>query len=680
MNRPLLGVLILARDEESTILRCLESVRTVAEEYIVVDTGSVDRTPDIAREFGARVIPIEWEEDFAKARNAGLFHARADWILCLDADEVLIGADSGWLEELKHSGREGFWVTIENAVGPGPEDRVFHQALRLFRRRDMYRFTGRIHEDIAPSILRRLGPGSVQVCPWSIYHEGYMPEVLDRKNKPIRNLRLLRLALRENPGDPFYQYNLGITFSQLKRPAAAIRWMYRAVSSAPPEAPYRPTLWRDLAVLLLSVGRAREVELALRPELERYPDYADLHVLFGDSLREQGFLEEALEAYRRAARVSPSDRYVSTAGMNTFRPLHAAAELCRELGRFDEAAGLERRALAALPGWFPALAGLAEALAALGTPDPDILLEVAALCGSQPDPGVLARVMGQIGAYREALQLLRGKEDREPPAEWEPLYLECLLQTGQFTEAYSRIERYLQKGRPKTGDPEHWARDLALCRWAEDRPLPYGVYQMIPEHLRSLYAALDRWMERDPAPQAGSAGDREAIRKLMERAVQLRLLSTAARLAGHPAGPFHLDYAKMLYQNGFVYRAADRLLDLLAQGELDAEGLFFLGELLYDKGHWDQARQLFEQALALDPEMERARAGAAASALESARCILESLCREHPHPETFADDLRAVRQSLDWLKGFRWHTHWRGTGRRNRRASADDLPVYDRQE
>lgn len=77
---------MIVKDEEEWLAQCLESVQGAVDEIIVVDTGSSDRSNDIARQYGARIVPYVWCDDFAAARNAGLEQATGEWILFLDAD------------------------------------------------------------------------------------------------------------------------------------------------------------------------------------------------------------------------------------------------------------------------------------------------------------------------------------------------------------------------------------------------------------------------------------------------------------------------------------------------------------------------------------------------------------------------------------------------------------------
>ena len=90
-------VCLIVKNEEQFLAQCLKSVRGFAAQIVVVDTGSTDRTVEIAREFGAEIYSFAWCDDFAAARNAALEHATGDWILMLDADEELPAAQHATL-------------------------------------------------------------------------------------------------------------------------------------------------------------------------------------------------------------------------------------------------------------------------------------------------------------------------------------------------------------------------------------------------------------------------------------------------------------------------------------------------------------------------------------------------------------------------------------------------------
>ena len=95
-----LSVCMIAKNEEKYIASCLTSITPIADEIIVVDTGSTDRTKDIAKVFGAKVYDLPWTDDFSAARNHSLSYAKGQWVLVHDADEVISPLDHDKLKDI----------------------------------------------------------------------------------------------------------------------------------------------------------------------------------------------------------------------------------------------------------------------------------------------------------------------------------------------------------------------------------------------------------------------------------------------------------------------------------------------------------------------------------------------------------------------------------------------------
>src|SRR6185436_14922920 len=113
-----LSLAMIVRDEEEMLPRSLAAVRDAVDEIIVVDTGSTDRTIEIAKSFGAKVIEREWTGSFADARNVSFDAATGDWVMWLDADEVLVADDAQRLREiLGRTWREAFYLVETNFTG-----------------------------------------------------------------------------------------------------------------------------------------------------------------------------------------------------------------------------------------------------------------------------------------------------------------------------------------------------------------------------------------------------------------------------------------------------------------------------------------------------------------------------------------------------------------------------------
>lgn len=200
---------MIVRDEERRLADCLESVRGLASELVIVDTGSVDRTKQIACRHGARVIEAPWHDDFAAARNVGLAEAGGRWILVLDADESLHDQSRRELEKLiERPPVEAFRLVIRSPDAFGLDD-VRTEMVRLFPNHPAVRFEQAIHEHVNGA-LRRAGI-PIRDTAIEIDHCGYAErEELLRKQQ--RNTNIIEEAFRRNPdGDPHLRYYFAST-------------------------------------------------------------------------------------------------------------------------------------------------------------------------------------------------------------------------------------------------------------------------------------------------------------------------------------------------------------------------------------------------------------------------------------------------------------------------------------
>jgi tetratricopeptide (TPR) repeat protein len=210
LRDPLVSLCMIVRDEEGVLERCLRSVAEYVDEIVVVDTGSTDRTPEVARSFRAQVIRRDWSDDFSEARNASLAAASGRFVLVLDADEWLeSGPEPGaFRERLRKTDREAFTVEIADRRDRGTLHR--YPLVRLFRNRPGHRYAGAFHEQITPSIARTLGVDLVpgEPCGLVVGHDGYVERVRRERGKAERNLAMLAKCVEASPDDPSARYFL----------------------------------------------------------------------------------------------------------------------------------------------------------------------------------------------------------------------------------------------------------------------------------------------------------------------------------------------------------------------------------------------------------------------------------------------------------------------------------------
>ena len=260
-RRPvLLTACLIVKNEEQMLAACLESVRDAVDEIVVYDTGSNDRTMQIAREAGATVVEGEWEDSFAAARNAALRHATGEWVLSIDADERLQTHPDVLRAQLAdpHSELEAYLVAIENLHGPG-NPRSVHTAIRMFRRRATT-WRHRLHEQIvaADDPARHLRTAYLSGA--RLIHHGYIAEIFDNRNKADRNLELARAALDDGEvGRSYALMNLGRALESAGHSEEAVARLSEAADSA------ADTITRRLAVsnLVYILGRIGRFEEAL---------------------------------------------------------------------------------------------------------------------------------------------------------------------------------------------------------------------------------------------------------------------------------------------------------------------------------------------------------------------------------------------------------------------------------
>ncbi len=268
MDGVALSVCVLVKNVADSLKDCLASVRPIADQIVVVDTGSTDKSPKIAARWGADVFFFQWRDDFAAARNFGIHCCWGDWILMVDADEQVLEYPADELRSLfADPAVGGVEVEIRNILDARGEQWSSHTAVRCFRNHAAIRYQGRIHEQVSPSIYA----AGLQIvsAPLVLLHTGYQEP---SAAKITRNRTLLQQELERTPDDPYLLYHLGMTEFADTRYDQAEQLLRRALES------------QQLSPQQQQMARIRLAQIALQKEdwktLERLLDFSssDSHI------------------------------------------------------------------------------------------------------------------------------------------------------------------------------------------------------------------------------------------------------------------------------------------------------------------------------------------------------------------------------------------------------------------
>lgn len=211
-----ISLCMIVKDEEKFLPQCLDSVKDHVDEMIIVDTGSTDRTVEIAESYGARVYHHPWENNFSKHRNQSISYATGDWILIIDADEEL---DAETVSLIRKAVDEAPTAVITFNVRSYLENGAYYSegsSPRLFKNGLGFQYQGYVHNQL---VLK----DKITPSPIILWHHGYnlSPDQLEAKQQ--RSLRLLEKQIREFPEDLPTRHHLAMTLLARKRYEEAYR-------------------------------------------------------------------------------------------------------------------------------------------------------------------------------------------------------------------------------------------------------------------------------------------------------------------------------------------------------------------------------------------------------------------------------------------------------------------------
>lgn len=314
MPNPTISLCMITKNEEKYLEKCLNSVKDIVDEIIIVDTGSIDRTKEIANKFNAKIYDFKWIDDFSAARNESLKHAAKDWILVMDADETLDKEGISAIKDLvngkdndsflflqknyTNDSKIAGFVNEEHSYGNKKYSGWYGSFIaRLFRNKKGFEFEGAVHELVEPSIEKKKGKMSATSV--MLHHYGNSdPETAAKKRKTY--LELCKEKIKQAPSGSSY-FELGVLYKENDDFENAVKSFKKAIELNPKQS---------MALYELGViyGQQKNYDYAIKYYTEslKIRENSEAFQSLGVCYLKKGMLKEAYRNLVKAMLLNPN--------------------------------------------------------------------------------------------------------------------------------------------------------------------------------------------------------------------------------------------------------------------------------------------------------------------------------------------------------------------------------------
>jgi glycosyltransferase involved in cell wall biosynthesis len=392
-----LSLCMIVKNEADCIGRCLNSVKDVVDEMIIVDTGSTDSTIDICRSYGAQVYSFAWNGSFADARNFGLNYATGDWILWMDADEEVDAKDRYKLRDSLYMQQYSVLnINLLNYYGDtiDPDKTLSIGYPRLFRNHLGLRFVGNIHEALnyTEVIDDDSKYGFIDI---KIHHYGYTESMVQNKEKIKRNLTMLEKELETTENPHWIHYHIATEYTRLGQFQQAFTHVNLSILHFLQAGRMPPFLVYKLKYsILISTGSWDGAWPGIEKAVAIYPDYVDLRFFMGFIQLKKGMYQEAIETFDKCIDMGEDNlNYLILKGVGSFQAWYHKGLCYEKLDQPLEAVRSFLQACIQSQSFTPALEKLAEYQASQEIAFEKVLQD-------QLDEKTRANIMDRIRSYR----------------------------------------------------------------------------------------------------------------------------------------------------------------------------------------------------------------------------------------------------------------------------------------
>ena len=338
-----ISVCIITRDEESRIGKCLSPLKPYGFEIIVVDTGSKDRTKEIALQYTDKVYDFEWINDFSAARNFSIKKASHNYILVLDSDEYLTELDIEAMYEAIEKHPHGVGMLLRNNFYE-QQGKVYNspdRVERLFHRR-YYDYRQTIHEQVT-NIKTNSTYYERYDIPLTVDHDGYMGDEDAKRKKVERNNSLLFKEIETNPNEPYLYFQVGQSYNSIDDYENAYIYYKKAFEfPISPDQPWLPIIANAFIVSMNKTGRYKEALDFFEPIYGKFANDASFLCNMGLVYLNN---DQPLKAMMEFVKATQSHS-AEVEGANTFIAYYNIGLINENLGKLPEGIAFYKRSAA----------------------------------------------------------------------------------------------------------------------------------------------------------------------------------------------------------------------------------------------------------------------------------------------------------------------------------------------
>lgn len=301
----MISVCMIVKNEEAVLGRCLQALEPLKYEIVIVDTGSTDRTKEIAARYTDKIYDFTWQNDFSAARNFSIEKASNNKVLIIDSDEIIVEVNKGELERLVEVNLRGIGrlTRINEFTRDGRHFRGYERVSRFFDRR-YYQYEGLIHEQV---VSRKTGTESTfYEIPLTVEHFGYEGDLAFRKRKAMRNIELLKQQLKKEKMEaiekvPYTLYQLGKGYYMQEQYEKANTYFAEGLSyDLEPKLEYVQDMVETYGYSLLEAGEY-EIAWGLLGVYEEFSPSTDFVFLCALIYMNNNHFAEAVSEFKKAA-------------------------------------------------------------------------------------------------------------------------------------------------------------------------------------------------------------------------------------------------------------------------------------------------------------------------------------------------------------------------------------------